>query len=84
MLFKRTKMNHSLLTAERIIGCQLFFIEEVQDTTADIKTGKIVTDLAHPGNHLFEKHSSGREHRSINTAITHHLNTIFLKRPHLS
>lgn len=57
---QRTRLEHVLPTPERIIGCQPLSIKELQDTIADKKTGKIATDLAQPGNHLFEKHSSGR------------------------
>lgn len=48
---------------------------EFQDTMVDKKTGKTATDLAQPSYHLFEKHSSGRQCRSINTTIMRHINS---------
>ena len=64
-------LEHVLPTAERLIGQQMLSIKELQDTVADTKSSTIATNHAHPGN-LFEKHSSVRQYRSINTMITCH------------
>lgn len=72
---QRTMLEYVLPAAEQIIGCQPLFIKKLQDTIAGKKTGKIASDLAQPGSHLFEKHSSGRQYCSINTMITHHINS---------
>ncbi|CAB1423616.1 unnamed protein product [Pleuronectes platessa] len=71
-------------TAERIIDCQPLSIKERQDTMAGKATGTILSDLAHPGSHLFKKHSFRRQYRSINTMITHHLHSFFPEHCHLS
>lgn len=81
---QRTRLEHVLPAAERIIGCRLLSMKELQDTIADGKPGKIAADLANPGNHLFEKHSSERQYRSINTMITHHLNSFLPELCHLT
>lgn len=84
LLFKGhgSRMYSPLLSGSLTVS--FFLSRSFRTSIADKKTVKIATDLAHPANHLFEKHSTGRQYRSINTMITHHLNSFFPKRCHLT
>lgn len=73
LFFKGQDLRLYLATAERIIDFKTLSIKVLQDKIVDKKIGKIATVLAHPDNHLFEKHSSERKHRSINGMTTHQL-----------
>lgn len=73
LLLRGQGLSVYLATAEWIIDCQLLNIKELRDSTVEKKRVKIATNLASPGNHLFERHPSVTQYWYINTMINHHL-----------
>lgn len=64
------ELQSAVCTAEQVIRCQASFIDESYAISREKGAARTFTNLFHPGNHLFEKGSSGRQGPTGKTKTT--------------
>src|SRR4029434_7651150 len=71
------RLQRIILSAEKVIGCNLPFLQDLFTSRTLRRAGKIVADPSHPGHKLFEVLPSGRRMRTIRTKTSHHKTSFF-------
>ena len=69
----KSRLQRIIRTAEKVIGCNLPTLEDLQTSRTLRQARKIVADSSHPGH--FQSLPSGRRLRSIRTNTSRHKNS---------
>ncbi len=64
---ERKALQRIITTAQKVIGCPLPSMEELNSSCCLLKAQKILKDPSHPGQSLFELLPSGRRYRVLKT-----------------
>ena len=73
----KSRLQRVIQSAEKVIGCNLPSLQDLDSSTTLRRAGKIVADPSHPGHQLFESLPSGRRLRTIKTKTSRHKNSFF-------
>ena len=73
----KSRLQRIIRTAEKVIGCNLPTLEDLNTSRTLRRARKIVADSSHPGHSLFQSLPFGRRLRSIRTNISRHKNSFF-------
>ncbi len=77
------RLRRVIRTAERIIGTNLPFLQELHSYRLSKMAGKITLYPSHPAHSLFELLLSGQRYRALSTRTTRHRNSFFPQAIHL-